>query len=74
MNKANDRSTTTGLAKVVVQWFTDTLGVNQILILRINNCFENRHRHQARNRKSFISKKLLLSTQTRTENQIIRCY
>jgi hypothetical protein len=38
------------LAKVAVQFFADTFEVNQILVLRINICGENRHLRQARNR------------------------
>ncbi len=40
----------TGLAQVAVQCFVDTFVVNQILVLRINICGENRHLRQARKR------------------------
>ncbi len=40
----------TGLAKVAVQCSSDTFVVNQILVLRIDICGENRHLHQARKR------------------------
>ncbi len=40
----------TGLAKVAVQCSADTFVVNQILVLRINICGENRHLRQARKR------------------------
>ncbi len=38
----------TGLAKVAVQCSSDTFVVNQILVLRIDICGENRHLRQAR--------------------------
>jgi len=41
----DERRTTgnTGLAKVALQYSTDTFVVNQTLVLRINICGENRH-------------------------------
>jgi hypothetical protein len=39
-----------GLAKVAVSFSADTFVVNQILVLRINICGENRHLRQARKR------------------------
>ena len=44
------RTANTGLAKVAVQCSADTFMVNQILVLRINICGDNRHLRQARNR------------------------
>jgi len=44
------RTANMDLAKVAVQFFADTFEVNQILVLRINICGENRHLRQARNR------------------------
>lgn len=38
------------LAKVAVQWSTDTFVVNQSLVLRTTICGENRHLRQAPNR------------------------
>ena len=40
----------TGLAKVADQCSADTFVVNQMLVLRINICGENRHLRQARKR------------------------
>lgn len=40
----------TGLAKVAVQSFADTFGVNQTLVLRIDIRGKNRHLRQARKR------------------------
>jgi hypothetical protein len=48
--RALARTHNTGLAKVAVQCSADTFVVNQILVLRINICGENRHLRQARNR------------------------
>jgi hypothetical protein len=45
----------TGLAKVAVQCSADTFVVNQILVLRINICGENRHLRQARNRSRALT-------------------
>jgi hypothetical protein len=42
------RTTNTGLAKVAVQCSAGTFVGNQILVLRINICAENRHLRQAR--------------------------
>jgi len=39
-----------GLAKVAVPCSADTFVANQILVLRINICGENRHLRQAPNR------------------------
>jgi hypothetical protein len=44
------RTHNTGLAKVAAQCSADTFVVNQILVLRINICGENRHLRQARKR------------------------
>jgi len=41
----------TGLAKVAVQYSSETFVVNQSLVLRINICGEIRHLRQARNRQ-----------------------
>ncbi len=43
------RTHNSGLAKVAVQCYADTLMVNQTLVLRINIFGENRHLRQARN-------------------------
>ncbi len=40
----------TGLAKVAVQYSTDTFVVTESSVLRINICGENRHLRQARKR------------------------
>ena len=45
-----ERTANTGLAKVAVQYSSDTFVVNQSLVLRINICGENRHLRQARKR------------------------
>ena len=49
INRRSKAAHNTGLAKVAVQCSADTFVVNQILILRINICGENRHLRQARN-------------------------
>jgi hypothetical protein len=50
--KEKSRPHNTGLAKVAVQYSSDTFVVNQSLVLRINICGENRHLRQARNRST----------------------
>lgn len=49
-NKREARTANTGLAKVPVKCYTDTLMVNQSLVLRISICSANRILRQARKR------------------------